>query len=67
LVDAAVLVIEDGRTQREDAARAGEYLSGVNLIGTVLNRAGDVRAADQSKPARGGLLRRLFARKATSR
>lgn len=40
-VDASLLVIEEGKTLREDAARAAELLqaSNQNLIGTVLNRA----------------------------
>lgn len=40
-VDASLLVIEEGKTLREDAARAAELLqaSNQNLIGTVLNQA----------------------------
>ena len=40
-VDASLLVIEEGKTLREEAARAAELLqaSNQNLIGTVLNRA----------------------------
>jgi protein-tyrosine kinase len=44
LVDATLLVVEEGKTLREDAVRAAEYLSGYNLIGTVLNKCGEVRA-----------------------
>lgn len=40
-LDASLLVIEEGKTQREEAARAAELLQAANqnLIGTVLNRA----------------------------
>lgn len=38
-VDAALLVIEDGVTQRQDVERAVELLSNTNVIGTVLNKA----------------------------
>jgi capsular exopolysaccharide synthesis family protein len=38
-VDAALLVIEDGKTQAEDAKRAIELLQGTNVIGTVLNKS----------------------------
>lgn len=38
-VDAALLVIEEGRTQTEDAKRAVGLLQGTNLIGTVLNKS----------------------------
>lgn len=40
-LDAALLVLEDGKTRREDAQRAAELLAVANhnLIGTVLNKA----------------------------
>jgi capsular exopolysaccharide synthesis family protein len=40
-IDAALLVLEDGRTERDDAARAAEMLQAANqnLIGTVLNKS----------------------------
>lgn len=40
-VDAALLVVEDGKTLREDAARAADLLQAANhnLIGTVLNKS----------------------------
>jgi len=40
-VDAALLVVEEGGTRREDLARATEMLKGTELIGTVLNRSQD--------------------------
>ncbi|MGI9301329.1 MAG: CpsD/CapB family tyrosine-protein kinase [Gammaproteobacteria bacterium] len=40
-LDAAMLVVEDGRTQADQLARAMEILEGVNLVGTVLNKATD--------------------------
>ncbi|MCR4297744.1 MAG: CpsD/CapB family tyrosine-protein kinase [Gallionella sp.] len=38
-VDAALLVIEDGKTQAEDVKRAIGLLQGTNVIGTVLNKS----------------------------
>lgn len=38
-VDAVLLVIEEGKTPREDVERAGELLAEVNVVGSVLNRA----------------------------
>ena len=38
-VDAALLVIEEGKTQAEDAKRAIDLLQGTNVIGTVLNKS----------------------------
>jgi Mrp family chromosome partitioning ATPase len=38
-VDAALLVIEDGKTQAEDVKRALGLLQGTSLIGTVLNKS----------------------------
>ena len=38
-VDAALLVIEEGRTSRDDVLKAMEYLSATNVLGTVLNRS----------------------------
>ncbi|WP_250658157.1 CpsD/CapB family tyrosine-protein kinase [Alkalimarinus coralli] len=38
-VDAMLLVVEDGVTQDKSLKQAKELLSGVNLIGTVLNKA----------------------------
>ena len=38
-VDAALLVVEEGTTQKEDVERAVELLSSTNIVGTVLNKA----------------------------
>jgi len=38
-VDAALLVIEDGQTQKQDLERAVELLGNTNIVGTVLNKA----------------------------
>jgi protein-tyrosine kinase len=38
-VDAALLVVEEGVTQKEDLERAVELLSTTNIVGTVLNKA----------------------------
>jgi exopolysaccharide/PEP-CTERM locus tyrosine autokinase len=39
-VDATLLVVEEGKTLRQDVERAVELLSGTNVMGTVLNKAG---------------------------
>jgi exopolysaccharide/PEP-CTERM locus tyrosine autokinase len=38
-VDAALLVLEEGKTRRQDVERALDLLSNTNIIGTVLNKA----------------------------
>ena len=38
-VDAALLVLEEGKTTREDATRAVGYLRNTELLGTVLNKS----------------------------
>ncbi len=42
LLDAVLLVVAEGRTRREDAARADELLGDTPRLGTVLNRAHEV-------------------------
>ncbi len=39
-VDAALLVVEDGVTKREDITRAAAMLDSTTVVGTVLNKAG---------------------------
>lgn len=39
LVEAVLMVVEDGQTQMQNIERAGALLSNANLIGTVLNKA----------------------------
>jgi Mrp family chromosome partitioning ATPase len=38
-VDAALLVVEDGVTQKDELSRAVDLLSVTNIVGTVLNKA----------------------------
>jgi Mrp family chromosome partitioning ATPase len=38
-VDAALVVIEEGSTQKQDLRQAFEMLQGVEIIGTVLNKS----------------------------
>ena len=38
-IEAALLVVEEGKTQRDDIRRAAELLSSTHLIGTVLNKS----------------------------
>lgn len=40
-IDALLLVIQEGKTKREDLVRASEMLTEVNVLGSVLNRAQD--------------------------
>lgn len=57
-VDAAMMVVAENRTDREELARALEMLRGVRVLGTVLNRSTEQRA---SAPARRrGALARWF-------
>jgi len=37
-VDAALLVVEEGSTQKQDVERAVELLESINIVGTVLNK-----------------------------
>jgi len=39
-VDATLLVVEEGKTRRKEIERALDLLSGTNVLGTVLNKAG---------------------------
>ena len=56
-VDAALLVIEEGKTKVQDLERATELLKGTNLLGTVLNKS----ATKSSKKKPSGWLGRLLA------
>jgi Mrp family chromosome partitioning ATPase len=38
-VDAVLMVVEEGKTRREDLHRSMELLEHVNILGTVLNKA----------------------------
>ncbi len=49
-IDSAVLVIEEGKTQREDVRQAIDLLQGTNLIGTVLNKSLVSIRDKESKP-----------------
>jgi len=42
-MDAALLVVEEGKTQTEDVIRAADLLNGTHLIGTVLNKSAGLR------------------------
>ena len=50
-VDAALLVVEEGKTKNEDIVRAANLLNSTTLIGTVLNKSRDPEIADR-KPSR---------------
>lgn len=52
-VDAALLVIEEGKTAAQDARRAAELLANTRLIGTVLNKSRSAMSADpESSPGK---------------
>jgi len=38
-VDGALLVVEEGKTPTEDVVNSAEFLTGTNLLGTVLNKS----------------------------
>lgn len=60
-VDAAILVVEEGGSDRDEVQRAAEMLSSTQLIGTVLNKSRE--AASSAEPAKGdGWFSRLFGR-----
>lgn len=61
-VDAAILVVEEGGTDRDQITRAAEMLGSTHIIGTVLNKSRQIEA-DGGKEDAGdepGWLRRLF-------
>ena len=51
-VDAALLVVEEGKTSRADVTRAAGLLTSTHLIGTVLNKTRELRTAPE-EPASG--------------
>lgn len=61
-VDAAVLVVEEGVTDRDEVQRAVEMLSSTRLLGTVLNKSRQI-GVGHDDAGRRGWLGRLFAPK----
>ncbi|MEO8136726.1 MAG: CpsD/CapB family tyrosine-protein kinase [Betaproteobacteria bacterium] len=59
-VDAAVLVVEEGASDREQVQRAAEMLGSTRLLGTVLNKSRQARSVDSTR--RPGWLARLLRR-----
>ena len=59
-VDATLLVVEEGKTQREDVSRAAELLSSTHLIGAVLNKSLELTVPVEKSA---GWLSKLFKRK----
>lgn len=57
-VDAALLVIEDGKTVAEDARRASALLANTQLIGTVLNKSHSRLSTNTGTPS--GTIDRMF-------
>ena len=58
-VDAALLVVEEGRTPRDDVVRATEMLASTRLLGTVLNKSS---VYDEQEASETPWWRRWFAR-----
>lgn len=59
-VDAAILVVEEGGSDREQVQRAAEMLGTTRLIGTVLNKSRQAESASQTRKP--GWLARLLRR-----
>lgn len=59
-VDAALLVVEEARTRKEEVTRAAELLGGTKLIGTVLNKSLE---PDTKVKTESGWMKRVFKRK----
>ena len=51
-IDAMLLVVEEGKTRREDVSRAAELLSNTHVIGTVLNKSHERNQSAKSDSAR---------------
>jgi protein-tyrosine kinase len=49
-VDATLLVVEEGKTQKQDLARAAEMLSSSALIGAVLNKSTELERPVEKSP-----------------
>jgi len=49
-VDAALLVVEEGKTPAQEIQRATELLQNTKLIGTVLNKSRETRPGDEQSP-----------------
>ena len=58
-VDAALLVVEEGRTPRDDVVRATEMLASTKLLGTVLNKSS---VHDEAEASETPWWRRWFVR-----
>ena len=62
-VDAAVMVVAENCTGREELGRASELLGAISTLGVVLNRAAESRASTESKaPGRPGRIARWLRR-----
>lgn len=61
-VDAALLVIEDAATKKEEIARAAQLLGGTHLIGTVLNKSREASALRDKPAANAGAASRAGSR-----
>jgi exopolysaccharide/PEP-CTERM locus tyrosine autokinase len=59
-VDAALLVLEEGKTKAPDITRAMELLQGTQVVGTVLNRAEIPDTGKNARQKTGGWISRLF-------
>ena len=58
-VDAALLVVEEGKTKRDDVMRAVEMLNSTHIMGTVLNKSLEL---DVAEDVNAGWFKRIFKR-----
>ena len=59
-MDATILLVEEGKTRRDDIERSCELLSSSNLIGVVLNKSRELPEPEPITRPRPGFLRRFF-------
>jgi capsular exopolysaccharide synthesis family protein len=62
-VDAAIMVVQERKTRREDIVRTAEVLKSIELIGTVLNRSAAITGDPEAAPTRRGWMKRLLGRR----
>ncbi len=59
--DAVILLVEEGRTARDDIRRSCDLLRSSNLMGIVLNKSRELREPDPVKRRKAGFFSRMFS------